>query len=178
MVTLVEKAQQEFDLDQQEKLQAKMAKGQFTLADFVAQMQQMKKLGPMKEILKLIPGLGSQVGQIDMPEDALSQMEAIIHSMTPAERENPKTIDGSRRRRIARGSGSSPEDVSGLVKNFTQMQHMMQQMAGMGPMDRMRMARQMGQMDMAGGMPNMKMRQRSKRLTKKERAKKKRKGKR
>ena len=171
VVTLVEKAQKEFDVDQQTKLQQKMAKGSFTLEDFLGQMQQMKKLGPMKEVLKLMPGMGSQMSQMDIPDDAMTPMEAIIHSMTPAERSDPKSIDGSRRRRIARGSGTNPEDVSGLVKTFSQMQHLMKQMAGMGVMDRMRFAKQMGQMDLMGGrMPNLKMKQRSKRLSPKERA--------
>jgi signal recognition particle subunit SRP54 len=113
---------------------------------------------------------------MDIPDDAMVPMEAIIHSMTADERSDPKSIDGSRRRRIARGSGTAPEDVSGLVKTFSQMQHMMKQMAGMGMMDRMRFAKQMGQMDLMGGrMPNLKMKQRSKRLTAKERAERKKK---
>ncbi|NLF31779.1 MAG: signal recognition particle protein [Planctomycetes bacterium] len=174
VVSLVEKAQQEFDVEQQAKMQAKMAKGAFTLTDFLAQMQQMKKLGPMKDVLKMIPGLGSQMGSMDIPDNALGPMEAVIHSMTPEERDNPSIVDGSRRRRIARGSGTQPEDVSGLIKSFTQMQGLMKQMAGMGMRDRMRLAQQMGQMDMAGGrMPNLKVKQRSKRLTKKERERKK-----
>ena len=174
VVSLVEKAQQQFDVDQQAKMQQKMAKGTFTLVDFMAQMQQMKKLGPMKEMLKMIPGLGSQMGQMDIPDNALESMEAIIQSMTPAERDDPKVLDGSRRRRIARGSGVSPEDVSSLAKSFSQMRHVMKQMAGMGMMDRMRMAKQVGQMDMSGGMPNLKVKHRSKRLTKKQRSRKKR----
>jgi len=174
VVTLVEKAQEQFDVEQQAKMQAKMAKGRFTLADFLAQMQSMKKLGPMKDVLKMIPGMGGQMAALDMPDDALSSMEAVIHSMTPGERDDPAVIDGSRRRRIARGSGTQPEDVSGLVKSFTQMQHVMKQMAGMGMRDRMSFAKQIGQMDLAGGrMPNLKVKQRSKRLTKKQRSKKK-----
>ena len=176
VVTLVEKAQKEFDVEQQVKLQQKMAKGSFTLEDFLGQMQQMKKLGSMKDVLKMLPGMGSQLSQMDIPDDAMVPMEAIIHSMTADERSDPKSIDGSRRRRIARGSGTAPEDVSGLVKTFSQMQHMMKQMAGMGMMDRMRFAKQMGQMDLMGGrMPNLKMKQRSKRLTAKERAERKKK---
>ena len=175
VVSLVEKAQEQFDVEQQAKMQQKMAKGAFSLGDFMAQMQQMKKLGPMKEVLKLMPGLGSQMAHMDVPDDAFGSMESIIQSMTPAERNDPKLIDGSRRRRIARGSGTGAEDVSGLVKSFSQMQHMMKQMAGMGMMDRMRMAKQIGQMDFSRGMPNLKTKQRSKRLSKSQRAKKKRK---
>jgi len=171
---LVEQAQEKFDVEQQAKMQVKMAKGRFTLDDFLAQMQQMKKLGPMKDVLKMIPGLGGQMKHMDVPDDAMGGMEAIIRSMTPAEREEPQVIDGSRRRRIARGSGNNPEDVSGLVKTFSRMQGVMKQMAGMGMMDRMRMAKQIGQMDMfGGGMGGLKTKQRSKRLSKKQRAKKK-----
>ncbi|NQU76106.1 MAG: signal recognition particle protein, partial [Planctomycetes bacterium] len=174
VVSLVEKAQEQFDVAQQAQMQQKMAKGAFTLTDFMAQMQQMKKLGPMNEVLKMIPGIGGQLKQMDIPDDALGGMEAIIHSMTEVERENPKIVDGSRRRRIARGSGTEAEDVSGLVKSFSQMQAVMKQMAGMGMMDRMRFAKQMGQMDLAGGkMPGLKMKQRSKRLSKKDRTRKK-----
>ena len=176
VVTLVEKVQQEFDQTQQLQMQEKMAKGRLTLTDFMGQMQQMKKLGPMKEVLKMLPGMGSQLANVDIPDDAMDGMQAIIQSMTLPEREDPSVIDGSRRRRIARGSGTQPEDVSGLIKSFTQMQHMMKMMAGMGMIDRMRFAKQLGQMDMMGAkMPNFKVKQRSKRLTKKERDKKKKK---
>ena len=96
-------------------------------------------------------------------------MEAIIHSMTAKERENPEIIEANRRRRIARGSGTAPEDVSGMVKSFTMMAGMMKQMAGMGMRDRMKFAQQMGQTGMMGGMPKFKVKQRSHRNTKKER---------
>jgi signal recognition particle subunit SRP54 len=176
VVSLVEKAQDQFDAEQQQKMQEKMAKGKFTLTDFLSQMQQMKKMGPMKEVLKLLPGVGSQLKNVDIPDNALGQMEAVINSMTAEERENPKVVNGSRRRRIARGSGTQTEDVSGLIKNFNQMQGLMQQMAGMGAMQRMRFASQIGQMDMAGGgIPNLKKKKRSKRLSKKEKAKRRRK---
>jgi len=173
VVSLVEKAQAEFDAEQAARLQEKMAKGRFTLTDFLAQMKQMRKMGPLKEILKLLPGMGEQVKAMQMDGDELDAMEAIIHSMTPQERENPALLDPSRRRRIARGSGTEPQDVSGLVKSFDMAAGMMKQMAGMGMRDRMRFAQQMGQMGMSGAMPRFKVKQRSKRLTKKERAKRK-----
>ncbi len=175
VLTLVEKAQQEFDAEQQAKMQEKMAAGRFTLDDFLAQMKQMKKLGPLKDILKLMPGMGQQIKDMQMDDGEMDRMEAIIHSMTAKEREDPELIDASRRRRIARGSGTDPQDVSGMVKSFTMAAGMMKQMAGMGQKDRMAFAQQMSQTGMMGGTPRFKVKQRSKRLTKKEREKKKKK---
>jgi len=174
MLTLVEKAQQEFDTHQQAKMQEKMVKGTFTLDDFLGQMKQMQKLGPIKEILKLMPGMGDQLGAMQMDDGEMARMQAVIQSMTARERQDPSIIEASRRRRIARGSGTDPQDVSGLVKSFNMISGMMKQMAGMGAKDRMNMARQMGQMGqmgMSGMMPRFKVKQRSKRLTKKERQK-------
>jgi signal recognition particle subunit SRP54 len=171
VVTLVERAQQEFDHEQAAKLQEKMAQGKFSLTDFLAQMKQMQKMGPLKDLLKLMPGMGAQVEAMQLQGDEISRMEAIIHSMTPAERENPDLLEASRRRRVARGAGVEPEDVSGLVKSFTMAANMMKQMAGMGMKDRMAFAKQMGQMGAAGMMPKFKIKQRSHRLTKKERDK-------
>jgi len=170
VVSLVEKAQQQFDAAQAVKMQEKMAKGRFTLTDFLAQIKQMQKLGPLKEVLKLMPGMSEQMAAMQMDGDELAGMEAIIHSMTPAEREDPSIIEASRRRRIARGSGAEPQDVSGMVKSFTMVSGMMKQMAGMGVRDRAAFAKQMGQMGMSGAMPRFKVKQRSHRLTKKERA--------
>jgi len=171
IVGLVEKAQKEFDQAEAEKMQAKMAKGRFSLDDFLKQIKQMQKLGPMKDIMKMIPGMGSQAGAMDFGGGEFEQMEAIIQSMTADEKEDPSSIDASRRRRIARGSGTQPQDVSGMVKSFGMASNMMKQMAGMGVKDRMKMAQQMGQTAMVGGQPRFKIKQRSKRLTKKERAK-------
>jgi signal recognition particle subunit SRP54 len=175
IVTLVEKAQQQFDAEQAARMQEKMAKGRFTLDDFLGQMKQMKKLGSMKDILKMLPGMGSQLEGFDIDEDELVRMEAVIQSMTAAEREDPSVVEASRRRRIARGSGTQPEDVSGLIKSFTQTAGMMKQMAGMGAKDRMRFAQQMGQAGMMGMTPRFKVKQRSHRKTKKEREREKKK---
>jgi signal recognition particle GTPase len=131
-------------------------------------MKQMKKLGPMKEILKLLPGMGDQAA-LQMDDGEMEAMEAIIQSMTPQEREDPTVIEASRRRRIARGSGTSTEDVSGLVKSFTMAANMMKQMAGMGMRQRMDYAKQVGQISLTGAIPRFKVKQRSHRLTKKER---------
>ena len=171
VVTLVEKAQQEFDADEAAIMQEKMAKGQFTMDDFLGQMRQMKKLGSMKDILKMMPGMGSQMQDMQVDDGEMGRMEAIIHSMTTAERQDPSTIEASRRRRIASGSGVQTQDVSGMVKSFNMASGMMKQMAGMGTRDRMKFAQQMGQSGMAGGMPRFKVKQRSKRKTKKERGK-------
>ena len=174
VVTLVEKAQTQFDAEQAAQMQEKMAKGRFTFDDFLAQMRQMRKLGSLKDILKMLPGMGGgamEAMQVDGDEFAV--MEAVIQSMTAQERQDPSVIEASRRRRIARGSGATPEDVSGLVKNFNMAAAMMKQMAGMGMKQRMQFAQQMGQAGMTGMTPRFKVKQRSHRLTKKEREKKK-----
>ena len=178
VVTLVEKAQQQFDSEQAAKLQEKMAKGKFTLTDFLGQMKQMQKLGSMKDVLKMLPGVGGQVDAMGMQGDEIERMEAIILSMTHEEREDPTIVEASRRRRIARGSGSEVQDVSGMIKSFGMAAGMMQQMSGMGMRDRMKFAQQMGQAGMMGGTPRFKVKQRSRRLTKKDRAKRKKKRKR
>ena len=175
MLSLVEKAQEQFDAEAAAELQAKMAKGALTLDDFLAQMKQMRKMGPVKEVLKLMPGVGSQLKHMDIDDREIDRMEAIINSMTTAEKTEPKLVDASRRRRIARGSGTEPQDVSGLVKSFDMAANMMKQMAGMGLRDRMQFAKQMGSMDLFGSGPQLKMKQRSKRLTKKQRQKRKKK---
>ncbi len=173
VVTLVEKAQEQFDAEEAEKMQEKMQKGVFTLDDFLKQMKQMQKMGPMKQVLKLLPGMGSAMDQMQMDDGEMKRMEAIITSMTAEERRDPSVIEASRRRRIARGSGTETKDVSGLVKSFSMAANMMKQMAGMGMRDRMKFAQQMGQMGASGMMPT-KVKQRSKRLSKKDRRKRRR----
>jgi signal recognition particle subunit SRP54 len=166
VVSLVEKAQEVFDEEQQAKMQEKMAKGAFTLTDFLEQMKSMKKMGPLKSILKMMPGMSENQEMLDeLKGDEIPKMEAVINSMTPAEREDPSKIEASRRRRIARGSGTEVQDVSGLVKSFTQAANMMKQMAGMGMRERMAMAKNMSA---GGGMGMMgpKVKKRSKRLSK------------
>ncbi|MCP4378160.1 MAG: signal recognition particle protein [bacterium] len=177
IVSLVEKAQDEFDEEKAAAMQEKMAKGKFTLTDFLGQMKQMQKIGSMKQIMKMIPGMGGQLDAMQMDGDEMRHMEAIILSMTASEREDPGVIEASRRRRIAKGAGQQPQDVSGLIKSFVQAAGMMKQMAGMGTRDRMKMAQNMGQMGMGGGFPG-KLKKRSKRLTSKQRAARKKKKKR
>lgn len=130
VVTLVEKAQEQFDADEAIKLQKKMAKGSFGFDDFLKQMQSVKKMGGMKDMLKLIPGMGSQVQDLDLDGSEIGQMEAIVHSMTLGERRQPDLIDSSRRRRIAAGAGVQPHDVSGLVKTFMRSRDMMKALSG------------------------------------------------
>jgi signal recognition particle subunit SRP54 len=174
VVSLVEQAQETFDQEEAEKMQAKMAKGKFTLTDFMGQMKQMQKMGPLKQILKMMPGMSGNAAALDMVSgDEFKKMEAIIQSMTQKERDNPDIIEASRRRRIAKGCGMQPQDVSGLVKSFNQAAGMMKQMAGMGTRDRMAFAKQMAAGGMAGGMPG-KIKQRSKRLSDKQRRKRRR----
>ena len=174
VVGLVEKAQEQFDAEQAARMQEKMAKGRFGLNDFLTQMRQMQKMGPLKEILKLMPGMGGQLDAMQLEGDEIAKMEAIILSMTPDERDDPSLVEASRRRRIARGSGTDSQDVSGMIKSFNMAAGMMKQMAGMGMRDRMRFAQQVGQIGLMGGTPRFKIKQRSKRLTKKDRSKRKR----
>ncbi len=132
VVSLVEKAQEQFDQEEAEKMQRKMAKGSFGFDDFLKQMQAVKKMGGMKDILKLLPGVGGQLKDLDLDGEELKQMEAIVYSMTRQERRDPDLIDGSRRRRIAAGSGVQPNDVSGLVKTFKRSRDMMKAISGGG----------------------------------------------
>jgi signal recognition particle subunit SRP54 len=130
VVTLVEKAQEQFKAEEAEKLQRKMAKGSFGFDDFLEQMQAVKKMGGMKDMLKMMPGMGSQLGDLDFDEGELRRMEGIVHSMTTAERREPDIIDSSRRRRIAAGAGVEVNDVSGLVKTFKRSRDMMKALSG------------------------------------------------
>ena len=149
---------------EQAEAQEKLLKGRFTLEDFMTQMSQMKKMGSMKDLMKLMPGIGSQMKHMQLDDREIDQTRAIIQSMTKSERSDPDIIDGSRRRRIAASSGTAPPDVSGLIKSFGQVRHMMKQMQGLGPLGRMKMAKQMGSMDLfSKGGPKFKTRQRSKR---------------
>src|ERR687894_1784457 len=129
VMTLVEKAEKQMDERKAQELERKIRKEQFTLDDFLDQLQQVRKMGPLQNILKMMPGVGQQLGGLNVDEKELDRLEAIILSMTPEERANPKIIDGSRRRRIARGSGTNVQAVSHLVKQFGQMRKVMKQVA-------------------------------------------------
>ena len=174
MLSLVEKAQQEFDQEEAKRLEEQLAKGEFTLDDFLRQMQQIKRLGPMKKVLKMIPGMGQMLGSLDDvdAEGDLKRLQGIIHSMTPDERRKPKVIDQSRRRRIAAGSGVEPQAVNELVKQFDAIAPMMTAMAGKGMGDRMKMMRevQSGMMQNPTGSLAKKKQGTGKRLSAKEKA--------
>ena len=118
VVTLVEKAQEQFDEEQARKLKKKLAKNQFTISDFYDQIQQIKKMGNIKDLASMIPGMGKALKDVEIKDDAFKGIEAIIQSMTPAERESPEIINGSRRKRIADGSGTSVAEVNRLLKQF------------------------------------------------------------
>jgi len=130
VVTLVEKAQEHFEVEEAQKLQKKMAKGSFGLDDFLKQMQAVKKMGGIKDMLKMMPGMGSQIGDMDIDDGEFSQMEAIVQSMTMQERQQPDIIDSSRRRRVAAGAGVQSNDVSGLVKTFKRSRDMLKAISG------------------------------------------------
>jgi signal recognition particle subunit SRP54 len=130
VLTLIEKAEQTFDREQAEKAARKLEKGDFTLEDFLEQFRQLKRMGPLKDILAMLPGAGSMLRQVEIDDRDLRRVEAIISSMTLVERRNPKIIGGSRKRRIAAGSGTSPQDVNRLLKQFADAQKMMRGLAG------------------------------------------------
>ena len=130
VVSLVEKAQEHFDEEEAEKLQKKMAKGSFGFDDFLKQIQSLKKMGGMTSMLKLMPGVGSKLKDLDMDDSEMVKFEAIVQSMTVAERKNPDLIDSSRRRRIAAGAGRQPHDVSSLVKSFSRMRDTIKSLSG------------------------------------------------
>ena len=130
VVSLVERAQEQFDEEEARKLQKKIAKNQFGFDDFLKQIQQIKKMGSMKDLMGMIPGAGKMMKDIDIDDDAFKHIEAIIHSMTPKERTNPSIINGSRKQRIGKGSGTSVQEVNQLLKQFDQMSKMMKMMQG------------------------------------------------
>jgi signal recognition particle subunit SRP54 len=129
VVSLVERAQEQFDEEEAKKLQRKLARNQFDFNDFLTQIQQIKKMGNIKDLMAMIPGVGKALKDVDMDNDSFKGIEAIILSMTPQEREHPEIINGSRRKRIADGSGTSLQDVNKLLKQFDAMRKMMKQLA-------------------------------------------------
>ncbi len=143
VVSLVERAQEQFDEEEARKLQKKIAKNQFGFDDFLKQIQQIKKMGNMKDLVGMIPGAGKMMKNMDVDDDAFKHIEAIIHSMTPAERSKPQIINASRKKRIGKGSGTSIQQVNQLLKQFDQMSKMMKMMQGGGGK---RMMQMMGKM--------------------------------
>ena len=146
VVSLVERAQEQFDEEQARKLKKKLIKNQFNFNDFRDQINQIKKMGNLKDIASMIPGMGKMLKNVDIPDDAFKQTEAIIDSMTPAERENPEIINARRRERIAKGSGTTMADVNRLLKQFEDTRKMMKQVAGGNFQQQMRQMQQRGAM--------------------------------
>lgn len=146
IVSLVEKAQEQFDEEEARKLHKKIARNQFNFDDFLSQIQQIKKMGNLKDLAGMIPGVGKAMKNLDMDDDAFKGIEAIIHSMTPGERSNPTILNGNRRKRIAFGSGTTIQAVNRLIKQFGETRKMMKMMSGGKNLSKM-----MG--GMQGGMP-------------------------
>ena len=150
VVSLVEKVQQQFDEEEAKKLQAKIAKNKFDFNDFLGQLHQIKKMGNMKDLIGMIPGASKQMKDTDIDENAFKGIEAIILSMTPHERENPTVLNGTRKQRLAKGSGTNIQEVNKLLKQFKDTSKMMQMMNNKKGM--MGMMKQMKQMQKGGGM--------------------------
>lgn len=143
IVSLVEKAQEQFDEKEAKRLQSRIAKDEFNFNDFLSQLKQIKKMGNMKDLISMIPGMGKAVRDIDLDDNAFKDIEAIIHSMTPAERENPSLLNGSRRKRIAYGSGTEIQEVNRLIKQFYETSKMMKMVTTNKGRNAMRMMQQM-----------------------------------
>ncbi len=143
VISLVERAQEQYDEEEARKLQKKIAKDEFGFDDFLKQIQQIKKMGNMKDLVGMIPGAGKMMKDVDIDDDAFKGIEAMIHSMTPQERSNPGLINGSRKKRIAKGSGTQVQEVNQLLKQFSQMSKMMKMMQGGGAKKMMQMMKGM-----------------------------------
>ena len=148
VISLVERAQAQFDEEEARKLQKKIAKNEFGFDDFLSQIQQVKKMGSMKDLVGMIPGVGKALKDVEIEDDAFKHIEAIIHSMTPDERKKPSILDAKRKQRIAKGSGTDIQQVNQLLKQFDQMSKMMKMMQGAQGKNLMRMMGQMKGMGM------------------------------
>ncbi len=148
VISLVERAQEQYDEEEARKLQKKIAKNEFGFDDFLSQIQQVKKMGSMKDLMGMIPGVGKAMKDVEIEDDAFKHIEAIIHSMTPVERKKPALLDAKRKLRIAKGSGTDIQQVNQLLKQFDQMSKMMKMMQGAQGKNLMRMMGQMKGMGM------------------------------
>lgn len=146
IVSLVERAQEQYDEEEAKKLQKKIAKNQFNFNDFLSQIKQIKKMGNVKDLMGMIPGMSKAMKDTEIDDDAFKGIEAIIYSMTPAERDNPKLLNGNRRKRIANGSGSNIQEVNRLIKQFGETSKMMKMMTSGGGKNMMRMMKNAGRM--------------------------------
>ena len=143
VVSLVERAQEQYDEEEARKVQKKIAKNKFGFDDFLKQIQQIKKMGSMKDLIGMMPGANKMMKNVDIDDDSFKHIEAIIQSMTPEERSNPKLINASRKKRIGMGSGTSVQEVNQLLKQFKEMSKMMKMMQGGGQKKMMDMMNQM-----------------------------------
>jgi len=130
VLTLVERVEAAVDADEARRMAEKLRKEQFTLEDFLGQIEQMKRMGPMEDILKMIPGVGGKLKGVSLDDRALVRVQAMIQSMTPEERRNPTVLNGSRRRRVAEGSGTTVQELNQLLKQYRDMQKMMRMLNG------------------------------------------------
>jgi signal recognition particle subunit SRP54 len=133
VLTLIERAEEVVDREQAEAMERKLREASFTLEDFLDQLQQVKKMGPLSQVLGMLPGMGRELQGVEVDDRDVARVEAIIRSMTPTERNNPKILNGSRRARIARGSGTTTQQVNAVLKQFDEARRMMKQLAGMTP---------------------------------------------
>jgi signal recognition particle subunit SRP54 len=156
VVSLVEKAQEEVSEEEAERMAAKMAEGKLTMDDFLKQLRSIRRMGPMKQLLGMLPGVGSALKDVEVDDTQLDRLEGIVHSMTPDERDDIKVLNKSRVKRISRGSGTTPADVNKLTKQFDMIQKMTKQMSGMGALGKMKAMREL-QKDpgMVPGLRNM-----------------------
>ncbi|MCF0189345.1 MAG: signal recognition particle protein, partial [Bacteroidaceae bacterium] len=155
IVSLVERAQEQYDEEEARRLQKKIARNQFDFNDFYSQIQQIKKMGNLKDLASMIPGVGKAIKDVDIDDNAFKSIEAIILSMTPKERSNPQLLGTSRRQRIAKGSGTNIQEVNRLIKQFDQTRKMMQALTG--PKASQMMAQMQRMQAMRGGkQPNLK----------------------
>jgi len=155
VVSLVEKAREQVSDEDAEKLQDKMAKGEMTMDDFLKQLRTLRRMGPLKQLLGLLPGVGSALKDVHIDDKQLDRVEAIVHSMTPGERRKPDSIEMSRRKRIARGSGTDPNEVGQLGKQFTTVSKLARQMSNMSAMSRVKAVKELGEGGMADMMPGI-----------------------
>ncbi|MEJ7585586.1 MAG: hypothetical protein WKF43_16235 [Acidimicrobiales bacterium] len=153
VLTLIDRAKEAFDEDQAEVAATKLFEGQFTFEDFLEQMQQVKKMGPLGGLIGMLPGMPKELRNTEIDDKELARVEAIIHSMTLAERRSPNLIDGSRRLRIANGSGTSAGEVTALLQQFREMQKMMKQFAPMTAKRKQKKNKKGGRTTPRGGRP-------------------------
>jgi len=151
VVSLVEKAREQVSDEDAEKLQDKMAKGEMTMDDFLKQLRTLRRMGPLKQLLGLLPGVGSALKDVHIDDKQLDRVEAIVHSMTPTERRRPDGLDNSRRKRISMGSGTKQDEVGQLAKQFTMVSKLAKQMSSLSAMGRVKAVKELGE----GGMDSM-----------------------